>query len=114
MPEYIEEAVIKLIENEQYRRNLGKKAQKYVKCYCSPKKVAERYVKIISNDIPEEWWFDPEDIEYFLGYGYSRTDVKKRVNDIVNEYGKIEDLCLSNNLQKKISKVFTHPIRTYE
>lgn len=101
LPECMEAAVVKLIENKKYRLKLGKQAQDYVRLYCNPKKVAERYIDIINNDIPEDWWFNPDNIEYFYGYGYNKDDVRKRIIDLIHD-NKFDDLCLSNHLQRKL------------
>lgn len=94
-PEDIERAMEEMIVNEKFRQELGRKAEKFVKEKLAAKKVAERYLKIIQGDIPDEWRLDPKAVFYLHGAGLSAESIKRRIRDLVAAYGK-EALQLSH------------------
>lgn len=101
LPENLELAILKLINDKDYRIELGKKAFLYVSNQCSPDVVAKKYLKLINDDVPENWYYKPDDIECFYGYGYWKYEVIKRIIDVIAING-VDSLCLSINLKKKI------------
>ena len=58
-PDKIDEAIEKMIEDDAYRIQLSEATQKFVHEKWSPKEVAKKYLRIINNDIPKNWWSDP-------------------------------------------------------
>jgi glycosyltransferase involved in cell wall biosynthesis len=68
-PDDIEEAIEKLIVDVPFRRDLGRRAQAFVESNWSAAKVAERFLKIIQQEVPNNWMFDPAECRYFRGLG---------------------------------------------
>ncbi len=93
--EELKKAIIKLIEDKEFRQNLGKQAQEFVHKNWNAKHVAENYLRIINNDIPEEWYISPYKIDFI--YGCCIEDVRRRslISEYIQKYGK-ESLCLSD------------------
>ena len=94
-PDEIEKALEKLIVNENYRIELGKRAKQFVEANWTPEKVAERYLRLIEGRIPEEWMYHPKDIHYLHGSAISEHRVKQVVRTVIEKGGK-EALQLSD------------------
>lgn len=102
-PTKIKEAIIRLIEDKIYREKLGKEAKEYISNRWMPSMVAERFVKILNDDIPNEWFFDASKSGYFYGWGVSKEDLKEFLKKYVGKFGR-DGLFLSHNptLEDKI------------
>lgn len=82
-PDEIEDAIEKMIVDAQYRVRLGIEAHKFVTENWSSKKVAEKYLRIINGDIPNEWLYDPKQIKYIYGAGLPEERVKEIIRGMV-------------------------------
>lgn len=82
LPEDIEAAIEKLICDVPYRLALGESAREFLNHYWSPCAVAARFLRLISNDIPDDWLYDPRNIRYLHGWGL--TD--KQARTLVRRY----------------------------
>lgn len=94
-PDELELAIEELIVNPQLRMALGKKAQTFVQTQWSSEKVAERYLRLITGDIPNSWWLDPEQITYLHGWGQTEEQTKENIRKMVKAYG-VKSLQLSH------------------
>lgn len=94
-PDEIEDAIEKLLTNKKYRLDLGKKAKDFVAENWAPGKVAERFLRIVNDDYPEEWLYDPENIRYLHGWGLSEDNAKSLIRQSL-EYGGKDGLNLSD------------------
>ncbi len=107
-PDEIETAIEKLITNHDYRVELGKKAQKFVLKHWAPERVAELFLRVINDDYPEEWLYDPNDIRYVNGCGISEHNVKALLEGFLKQAGK-KGLCLSDKPElEKLIVDFSH------
>jgi len=94
-PDNLTSAIERLIVDEEYRLELGKRAQEFVRTRWAPEQVARRYLQIIEGTIPEEYMFDPNTIRYVQGYGMPESKSKEIIRNMIEQYG-IESLCLSD------------------
>lgn len=94
-PDKVEETVEKLIVDKEYRLEMGKKARNFIRQHRLPKKVAEHYLKLITGEIPDEWYYNPQRIRYLHGSGISEDNVKKVIRDVINK-GGVEALQISD------------------
>jgi glycosyltransferase involved in cell wall biosynthesis len=94
-PDDIEAAIEKLIVDESYRKDLGLRAKQFVNQNWSARSVAERYMRIIDGEIPEDWFHDPRDIRYLHGWGLQENQARKLVRSVI-EYGGIDALQLAD------------------
>jgi glycosyltransferase involved in cell wall biosynthesis len=94
-PDNIEEAIEDLINNNEERENLGRQARLFVHDKWNAKEVAQRYIKLIQGDFPDEWWLDPRDVIYLEGGGQSIESTKLNIRELVEIYGS-ESLQLSH------------------
>lgn len=102
-PTKIKEAIIKLIENTEFRLELGNEVKHYTSERWNPSAVSERLLQIIQNDIPDAWFFDASKSDYFYGWGVSKEALKEFLKRYIGQYGK-EGLFISHNpnLENKI------------
>lgn len=107
-PDKISENIELMIIDKKFKEELGKKAQKFVKTCWNPRKVAEKYLKIINGDIPQDWLYNPQNIRYINGWGISEENLKKRIRKII-KMGEIKALQLSDKpkLEKLFNKLIT-------
>ena len=94
-PDHLEETVERLVLEPEYRHELGERARKFVTEEWSPRRVAERYLRLIEGDIPQEWWYDPNRIRYLHGMGISEAKARETVRAVI-EIAGIEALQLSD------------------
>jgi hypothetical protein len=104
-PNKLFEATETMIMNTSLRADIGKQAQRYVAENWTPLKVAQHYLRLIENDVPDGWYFCPQDIRYLHGTSLSEADVKSLIRSVVEE-GGIEALQISDKpmLQEDILK----------
>lgn len=87
-PEEMEDAIEKLITDRVYRLDLGRRAHDFVSTNWSARAVAERYLRIIRGDIPQDWLFDPKNICYVFGAGLPEEKVKTLIQSVIKAGGK--------------------------
>ena len=85
----------RLVLDKNYRENLGCCAYNFVSTQWNYKKVAARFIKLINNDIPTEWLYDPQNIKYVHGAGISELSAKE-ILKLVIEAGGLQALRLSD------------------
>lgn len=82
-PEEIEDAIERLVVDERYRSELGARAREFVQEQWAPRVVAERYLRLISGDVPAEWIFDPSRIRYVGGCCFPAERLHALVREVV-------------------------------
>jgi hypothetical protein len=95
-PHDLELAIIKLIEDKDYRNQLGEEARRFVFENWEAKIVADKFIRIFSDEVDPEWLIHPSTINYVSGVGISEADAKNLVGQIINQ-GGVEALSLSGN-----------------
>lgn len=109
-PEKFEESLAKLIADKKSRIKIGEEARKFVTAYCSPKKVAENYLILINDNVPQKWFFNPQETSYIYGCGLNKKEVAKNIKKIIEESGtealELED---KKELQNKFKKLAKNP-----
>lgn len=86
-PDDIEEVLEEFVIDVESRLDLGRRAHLHVKKNWTPQKVAERYLRLLEGDAPEEWWMDPTTVTYFLGCGQDRNITRTNVRALVTQFG---------------------------
>jgi glycosyltransferase involved in cell wall biosynthesis len=102
-PEEIEQAIEKLIVDRDYRLELGQKAKTFVETQWNYKKVAERYLKLIEDDIPQHWLYNPQNINYLYGCCLTQSKIKNILKSMIEKRGK-ESLQLQD--KPKLEQMF--------
>ena len=87
LPEDIEAAIEKLICDVPYRLALGESAKEFLDRQWSPRVVAARFLRLISNDIPDDWLYDPRNIRYLHGWGLTDEQARTLVRRYIEAGG---------------------------
>lgn len=94
-PDEIEKTIESLIVDKNLRMELGRRAKTFVEQNWAPSKVAERYLRIINDDVPQSWIFDPGTCRHVHGCGLSEEKAKEMVRNMIEGGGR-EALQLSD------------------
>jgi hypothetical protein len=95
MPDRLQHDLFRLVSDEDFRLNLGQRAQAFLRTHWEPGQVALRYLRILRGDIPAAWLVDPAKIQYLRGYGMPIEVRDEGIRRIVGEAG-IDALCLGD------------------
>lgn len=87
-PDLLRNAITDLTRHAGRRVALGVAAQQFVTTQWSSVTVAKKYLQLLDGDFPQEWTFDPNDIEYLHGSGQSEENVKELIRTYVKRFGK--------------------------
>lgn len=102
----LKKSAVRLIEDKEYRECLGKRAKDFVEKNWNTRIVAEKFIRIIHDDVPTEWMLDTEDLQYLYGAGAPVEKHKDTIRKIIREYG-ISALCVDDkpNIKKAYMKL---------
>ncbi|SEF41454.1 Glycosyltransferase involved in cell wall bisynthesis [Algoriphagus boritolerans DSM 17298 = JCM 18970] len=95
-PMQLEDSIIKLIVNKQYRLELGRQAFEFVTEHWEAKVVSAKFAKLFSGEIDPDWYINPSEVNYVFGAGVSASEGKYLVSEIIKQRGK-EGLSLKGN-----------------
>lgn len=102
-PDEIEMAIEELVTDVAGRKELGVRAQRFIHEQWSAAKVADRYVRLIDGNIPDEWILDPATVTYVEGIGQSVASTKASIRRLVAVHG-VEALGMSH--RPELEKAF--------
>ena len=86
-PAGLEDAIEQLILDEPARLDLGRRAREFVRSQWSPPAVAERLLRLIRGEAPDEWWIEPEAVLYVQGCGLPEARCRQVVAQLIGKYG---------------------------
>lgn len=95
LPHELQNGLHRLIADEGYREDLGRRAGAYVRTRWDPAQVARRYLRIIERDVPADWMVDPLACRYLHGWGMPDGLRRQVLRAIVSQAGP-EALCLTD------------------
>lgn len=87
-PNAVESAIETLICDFAYRQALGEQAKRFVDTRWDASVVAERYMRLVTGDIPPEWLCEPDTIRYVHGWGLTEARLQELVKPLVTAYGE--------------------------
>lgn len=99
-PVDIKQAIRKMIDDREFRLTLGKQAQDFIQNNWGTRKVAENYLRLLEDDIPEHWTCMPMSLPYYWGWGLSKENWRKQVGEYVSRLGS-DALMLNHNPKLK-------------
>ena len=104
-PDDVEAAAERLVADEAYRKDLGRRAREFVHTRYAPAKVAEVYLRIVRGDVPPEWKYDPATIRHLCGMGMPQDTCRRIVRALI-EAGGLEALQLADkpDLQRRMAE----------
>ncbi len=86
-PAALEGAIEQLIVDKEYRVELGRRAQRFVRSKWTPREVAKRYVQLLTDGPDPSWMFDPNELRYVHGWG-PEEHLKETVRQVIVEGGR--------------------------
>jgi hypothetical protein len=86
-PEEMEAMMERLLTDEAFRLEAGRRAAWFVSEHWSVRGVAERFMRIVKGDIPGEWWFDPATLIYSEGCCLDEKDAAEAIRGYVEAWG---------------------------
>lgn len=94
-PLELQDGLHRLISDEGFREDLGRRAGAYVRTRWEPALVAQRYLRIIERDVSSDWMVDPVASMYLHGWGMPDVLRRQALGVIVRQAGS-EALCLAD------------------
>jgi hypothetical protein len=76
-PDEIEDALGRLIIDQQYRHTVADECRNFVDSKWSIEDVSERFLIMVSGTFPSEWLFDPREFSYVHGAGLEESELKE-------------------------------------
>lgn len=103
VPEEIKQAIRKMIDDVEFRADMGMRARDFIINNWSARMVAKNYLCLIDGDIPKHWISNPNELDYFLGWGLSKENWRKQVGEYIFDLGS-DALLLNHNprLEQKV------------
>jgi hypothetical protein len=86
-PSEFEGAAERLVTSPELRERLGREARDFVFSHCGPAAVAERFMRVVRGDIPDEWMYDPSDVRYTHGWGLSEGELREVIAAVIGQGG---------------------------
>jgi hypothetical protein len=76
-----------LLSDPELRRRLGREAREFAYERWAASAVAERFMRVVTGDIPAEWVYDPAALRYAHGYGFTDSQVRALLAAVVDAGG---------------------------
>ena len=86
-PNDLEMAIERLVVDSSFRLQLGEQARQFVMSRWSLTDVAGRYLQLLNDDIPGQWWCDPAAVRYLSGSGLPEGRTRRLVALLVDHFG---------------------------
>ena len=85
--EELKPMIRELIMNSSVRELADSESFNFVSNEWSAPRIAERLLRLLRNDIPNEWWMQPSQVTYLEGFGYNRRRAAEMVADYLSRFG---------------------------
>ena len=86
-PDEVEAMLERLVSDAGWRRACGEKVGEFVAKHWEARRLAERFLVLISGSVPADWFFDPQDITYFHGWGVSEERLRHALAEFIGHFG---------------------------
>lgn len=86
-PSEFEAAAEGLLSDPELRRRLGREARDFVSSRWAASDVAERFLRVVAGEAPDEWGYDPAALRYAHGYGFTDSQVRELVGAVLDAGG---------------------------
>ena len=87
VPDDLEMAIERLVVDSAFRLQLGEQARQFVLSSWSLTGVAGRYLQLLNDDIPGQWWCDPAEVRYLSGCGLPQGRSRRMVALLLEHFG---------------------------
>lgn len=86
-PEALKATIRELALDEDRRREAGLRARAFLEKKWHRDAVGRRFRRLIDGDIPDDWWFNPADCDYFFGGAATEQRRRAFVQAMVARFG---------------------------
>jgi hypothetical protein len=86
-PEDFESTLEALVRSPAHRAALARDGSAFVVEHCSPRAVAARLLRIVRDDVPPQWWCDPQEVDYVGGCGVPDKLLRQRLRAMIDDGG---------------------------
>lgn len=86
-PEDFQAEVRRLITDSAMRLESGRRHRQFMDTAWAPAAVAERYLRLLRNDIPSDWWIDVDDALSPFGWGFPQPLLVEYVTRYIQSGG---------------------------
>jgi len=86
-PSDLKRVLKNLIEARSLLPGYGKEAFDFADGYWKENKVADRVVRIMQDDIPDDWFCDPSDLDYYMGLGADKEHRLRVIHALIEQCG---------------------------
>ena len=90
LPEQVKETLRMLCLSPELREKAGLQLQEFVSKNWNNKTIAQKFLDLISGDFDKNWIFFPEKISYFNGWGLSRAEALKNMDEILDHLNGLD------------------------
>lgn len=94
-PNDLEMAIERLVVDSAFRFQLGEQARQFVLSRWSLTGVAGRYLQLLNEEIPSQWWCEPTAVRYLGGSGLPEGRARRLVALLISRFGasalKVQD-----------------------
>ena len=87
-PDELENVVRTLTLDAARRNEFGAKARTFLQSQWSEAAFAERFARVVTGDIPADWWFQPNQVRYLQGMGLEEREVRNIIGTLVAAFGE--------------------------
>jgi glycosyltransferase involved in cell wall biosynthesis len=86
-PERMEAEIERLIADKAHRKATGIRVRQFVETHWRPREAARRYLQLLEGQAPDQWWFDPGQVNYLQGCCAPETWIRDMVRQMVESAG---------------------------
>ncbi|MCB1126205.1 MAG: glycosyltransferase [Verrucomicrobiae bacterium] len=86
-PDDLANAVRALVTSEAARRVAGEKARDFLGRRWSQTAFSERFARLVSGDLPEDWLVAPETVRYTCGLGLESDEARRLIRALAERFG---------------------------
>jgi len=89
LPHELEGAIIKTVTaGSSQCVTQGLKLYSFVNNHWECSMIAKKYLNFFEDTVPDDWYFEPQKLKYYLGYGISREKLKVFLAEYIARYGE--------------------------
>ncbi len=86
-PDELENCLRRLALDASYRREVGARTKEFLLKQWSEVAFAERFTRVITGDVPADWWVKPADVRHLQGMGMDADAIKSVIASLVERFG---------------------------
>ena len=87
-PDSLTISIVRLAEDAALRQRLGQEARDFLDSRWSPKDIARRYLDVINGTLTEDFYFDPNRLDYVQGVGFPEATARDLVASVLSTGGR--------------------------